>query len=93
MVPDGDGRYEQLQISYHLTQPATVKIVIFNLAGRVVYETPPVQTGAGMQYFAWDGRDKNGKLVPKGAYLLMVRAENPQNNGPAVARKLISVLY
>ena len=22
--------------------------------------------------FAWDGRDKNGKLVPKGAYLLMV---------------------
>lgn len=93
LVPDGDGRYEQLQISYHLTQPATVKIVIFNLAGRVVYETPPVQTGAGMQYFAWDGRDKNGKLVPKGAYLLMVRAENPQNNGPAVARKLISVLY
>ncbi len=92
-APNGNGRYEQLQVSYSLTQPATVQIKIFNLAGKEVYRRSSFPEAAGDHFFLWDGRDGQGRRVAGGADLLAITADSPERKAPSRARKLISVLY
>lgn len=92
-APNGNGRYEELKVGYTLTQGATVTIKIFNLAGKEVYQRSPLPEAAGDHLFTWDGRDRQGRLVGQGAYLLVITASTPDRKAPSRARKLISVLY
>jgi flagellar hook assembly protein FlgD len=92
-APNGNGRFEQFHLAYSLTQNAMVSIVIYNLAGGEVYRREALPEGVGDHAFAWDGRDRRGRIVPPGAYVLLIAAKNEQNRAPGGARKLISVIY
>jgi flagellar hook assembly protein FlgD len=70
-----------------------VSIAIYNLAGNEVFRREALPEGQGDHAFAWDGRDRRGRIVPPGAYVLLILAKNEQNRAPGGARKLISVLY
>ncbi len=92
-APNGNGRFERFQLLYSLSQPATVRINIFNLAGKEVYKAEGIPQGAGDHIFSWDGRDRSGRLVRPGLYLIAILAENQQNKAPARGRILVSVMY
>ncbi len=45
-----------------------LSVAIYDDAGRLVRRMDMGDTAAGMQNFAWDGRDATGALVPAGTY-------------------------
>lgn len=92
-APNGNGLFESYQVSYSLSQPATVRVAIYNLAGKEVYRSEGIPQGVGDHYFVWDGRDNQGRRVARGPYLLAIFAENDQNKAPARGRLLVSVMY
>jgi len=71
-TPNGDGINETLSVSYKLRQ-VTVKrpvfLRIYDLAGRLVAELPPILSRSGEFRHQWDGRDASGGLVSPGTYL------------------------
>jgi len=50
-----------------VNRPMTVRI--YDLAGRLVAEPPPLAVRSGEFSQDWDGRDTDGQLVPPGTYL------------------------
>jgi len=71
-TPNGDGINETLAISYKLrevTVTRPVSLFIYDLAGLLVTELPPIPSRSGAFRHQWDGRDASGKLVPPGTYL------------------------
>ncbi len=68
--PNGDWDNDELKIGVLLTKNATCNLLISNGNG-VVYERN-FQGREGMNWFYWDGRGKNGKILPDGEYILKV---------------------
>ena len=71
-TPNGDGLNEELQIAYKLrevTANRPVRLSIYNLAGQLVVELPPIAARSGEFTHRWDGRDQARQLVPPGSYL------------------------
>src|SRR5262245_59524721 len=66
-----------------LTAPSTVRVGVFDVAGRRVREmSVPDVTGSRRMEF--DGRDDSGKLLPSGVYFYRVEAR-----GETVTRKIV----
>ena len=71
-TPNGDGLNETLAISYKLREVAVdrpVSVHIYNLAGRLVAELPPMPSRSGRFQQEWNGNDANGQQVAPGIYL------------------------
>ncbi|MBP6874463.1 MAG: hypothetical protein KBD56_00175 [Candidatus Eisenbacteria bacterium] len=49
---------------------ATAEVLVFDAAGRRVRSLTGEQGNAAARFFAWDGRDAAGRLVPSGVYWL-----------------------
>ncbi len=99
--PNGDGVYDQTNISFYLTQEATVTVEIYNIEGsrkRILAETfsfagddlgdPRPRRVPGL---IWDGRDTQGNLVPYGIYIMRVIATYNQAGGTRTIRSNHSV--
>lgn len=68
--------------SYNLPREAQeVKIAIFDMAGRLVRTLDLGGQSPGLQHFAWDGKDEDGKLLPDGGYSFQVSASDAQGQG------------
>ena len=72
ITPNGDDINDRLIISYKLrevvvSRPMTVRI--YDLAGRLVGELPPLPVRSGEHRQEWNGQGADGLLVPPGAYL------------------------
>jgi hypothetical protein len=70
--PNGDGRNEQVEISYDLVfllEEAQVDLAIYDLAGRKLRQVFAGGQAAGRYAQVWDGRDEAGRRVPPGHYL------------------------
>ena len=91
VTPNGDGVNDQLQIEFALIQilqERPVKVVLYDLSGRLVGRAVQVQGGrviesigkAGELQFTWDGRSPSGALVPPGIYLCRIQVEADQGD-------------
>ncbi|MXY81469.1 MAG: hypothetical protein F4Y91_05225, partial [Gemmatimonadetes bacterium] len=94
LTPNGDGISDQLHIDldlFKVLDPRPVIIGVYTLTGHRVALISDAATTAGHQTYQWDGRDRQGRTVAPGIYILRVTAE-----GDALTRsanRLISVAY
>jgi hypothetical protein len=64
-------------IPYQLHSGALVKIIVFNLSGRLVIILENMNKLPGYYRTKWDGDDQNGGKVPTGIYFFRVEAKGP----------------
>jgi flagellar basal-body rod modification protein FlgD len=75
-----------------LESPASeVKLTISDATGTVVHESSYTDQRAGVQSFAWDGKDAAGAVVGEGNYRISIEALGP--DGEPVAVKPLSMGY
>jgi len=63
---------------------------VFALSGRLLYEQM-LEVVAGPQALAWDGKDRAGRLVPPGIYLLHIQISGDARQQSL--RHIASVVY
>ena len=93
-TPQGDGVNDELSIQYTLfrvQQASEVKIGIYALDGRRVWQAPPEAQAAGRHTARWDGRDGAGQLVGPGIYLMRVEVET--DKGSEICLQPVAVAY
>ncbi len=61
-------------ISFELARPNSVKVVVYDIAGRKVRDLLNEQRGAGSHTLIWDGRAEDGSGVASGNYLVSIVA-------------------
>jgi hypothetical protein len=99
--PNGDGLYDETNISFYLSREATVTVEIYDIAGgrrALLTETFPY-TGTDLNDptprrvpgLIWDGRSSLGEFVPYGVYILRVVATYNQAGGTRSVRSNHSV--
>jgi hypothetical protein len=63
------------QVDFALPSPATVRLRVLDLAGRLVRTLDaPARFDAGPHTVAWDGRDRAGRQAPPGEYLVQLES-------------------
>jgi len=68
----------QLTLHYVLTTSADeVRVRLYTVSGRKIFESKTAPTGADVNAFIWDGRDDGGNPVANGTYLLHMKATGP----------------
>lgn len=65
-------------IEYQLPRAGQVKVVIYNVAGKLVRTLIDAQHAAGKFQTHWDGKDELGNQVASGVYLYQLQAGNFQ---------------
>lgn len=91
LTPNGDGLNETLEIAYKLrevTASRPVRLAIYNLAGQLVVELPPITARSGEFAHRWDGRDDARQLVPPGTYIWRLQLEEKEERAG-----ILSVAY
>ena len=74
-------------ISFRLGAPAGVNVRIYGISGNLVREVIlNRRLNAGLNIVQWDGRDREGRLVRDGIYIVAIEA------GGQAARKTVAVL-
>jgi len=71
-------------IDYHLTRPADIQLVLYNVRGQRVAVLMDGHRQAGTYRVIWDGKDSLGRPVGSGIYLCQLRA-----GGTSRTRKMI----
>jgi Endonuclease I/FlgD Ig-like domain len=61
-------------ISFELSQPAAVRVEIFDLSGRLVTVVAEGELPAGEHEVTWAGLDAGGRAVASGVYFCAMRA-------------------
>jgi hypothetical protein len=72
------------EIRYGLAHPTDVRIVIYDIRGRLVRRVLHERQPAGEHRATWDGRDGNGDLVAAGIYLYRLEAAGLGHTGKIV---------
>ncbi|NOZ56642.1 MAG: T9SS type A sorting domain-containing protein [Calditrichaeota bacterium] len=63
-----------VKIGYRLAIDSEVRLVVFDLRGRVVRTLSKGQRPAGEHRIGWDGTDNTGQPLPSGVYLVRLEA-------------------
>lgn len=94
--PNGDGLYDETNISFFLDREATVTVEIYNIRGdrkMVLAETFPYAGDDAADLaphrvpgMIWDGRDFGGEIVPYGVYVLRILTTYNQAGGTRTLR-------
>ena len=61
-------------ISFHLDSPASVRLGVWNPAGRLVSRIADGEMRAGTHSFVWNGTDNEGRALPSGVYFCRIDA-------------------
>lgn len=64
----------ETRIDFTMDEPADVKVVIYDGAGRIVRNLLQASLTAGVHSLVWDGRDDQGVHVPSGVYVCRVHS-------------------
>ncbi|MEE3260109.1 MAG: gliding motility-associated C-terminal domain-containing protein [Candidatus Latescibacterota bacterium] len=78
-TPNGDGINDELDVFFNvlqLTRSALVRLALFDLAGREVYEVFGEERGVGPVEVRWDGRLEDGRMVLPGSYIWVLRVRS-----------------
>lgn len=62
-------------ITFSLSQPEHVKIMVYNAAGQLVKNLLDEKCSAGLNKIYWYGKDKNGAKLPNGVYFYSIETE------------------
>jgi hypothetical protein len=73
-------------ISYELPRRGHVKIIVFDLLGREVATLVNEQNEAGRYRTEWNGKDRNNRQVPSGAYFYRIEV-----NRRMIVKKMITL--
>lgn len=65
----------QTKITYALPQAAHVRVLIYNILGQQIRELLDAEQRAGFQQIIWDGRDRFGRAVSSGIYLVALHID------------------
>jgi hypothetical protein len=60
-------------VSFFLSEPGPVDLRVYDIRGREVARLAEGPVPAGIQEFPWDGRDRAGRAVAAGIYLIRLR--------------------
>jgi hypothetical protein len=94
ITPNGDGKNDVADIHYNildLTDPAPVSVDVYTLAGRLVRHLYGGRDVSGRYTHRWDGRDRVGRVVPPGMYV--VRVEVKTDTVTETATGTVAVVY
>ncbi len=94
--PNGDGLYDETNISFYLDREADVTVEIFNAQGNRKNVLQQTFHYAGDEQddriphrvagLVWDGRDFGGNIVPYGIYILRIETKYNQAGGTRTIR-------
>ena len=94
-TPNGDGINDEIVIRFSIfkiTANRQVKVKIFTLDGRSVWETTQI-LDSGHVSTRWSGEDRNGQKVAPGLYLCQLELDVDNQGGEAIQTRLLSVAY
>ncbi len=63
------------QIRFSLPRESNVRLVVFDIVGRVVTTLVDQKMSAGIHQVTWNGRDQDGRSVSSGVYFYHIQAE------------------
>jgi hypothetical protein len=78
-TPNGDGVDDDVRISFRLSEPATVTVVV-RKGARIVARLLDAKPLKGRHRVSWDGTAANGRAAPSGAYRYEVTAVDAAEN-------------
>lgn len=94
--PNGDGMYDETNISFYLSEEATVTVELYNIDGervrilqrRVPFtaEDTPDKKPRRITGMTWDGTDNTGRPVPYGIYVARFTVTFQQASGQRTIR-------
>jgi hypothetical protein len=90
IISPADGLYPTTtDISFRLGARATVDVTIYSVSGNLIREvTKDWPMNEGLNTVQWDGRDREGKVVTSGLYMVVVKvAEKAATHTVAVLNK------
>jgi len=62
-------------ISFTQLKPGSVKLLIYDITGRLIYQAPTIYASTGRNYFYWNGLASSGRLLGNGVYLCRVNGD------------------
>jgi hypothetical protein len=92
--PNSDGVNDVSEIQYDITnigRPIPLRIVIYDLSGRIVRVLRDDLDNSGRFRQAWDGLANDGELVPPGNYIFRITLEAGTGDDSQVG--VVSVVY
>ena len=95
-TPNGDGLYDEVDISYVLPERTDWAVVeIYDIRGervRVLQKFEPDGVTNRTLSRKWDGRDEEGRLVPMGLYVVRVEVRSTSESRVERATKAVAVV-
>ena len=91
--PNGDGRDDEVTISFSLNEASDITVKVYDLAGRLVRHLMGeihVSMDDGGDVVRWDGRDEDGRIVPNRLYIVAAVISN--SSGHTTRTKTVMVL-
>ncbi len=76
ITPNGDDENDELEVFFNLlqlTKPTPVSMEIYDLSGRLLHTIFDEEKIIGPAAHTWDGRGDDGRLLPPGHYLWLLR--------------------
>ena len=96
-TPNGDGINDVVELVFPVFQVQGAKALIlevYGLDGESVQRIEQAAaTAAGVQRLTWDGRDRQGRLLPPGLYLCRVGVEVDAEGEQTTITKLVASVY
>ena len=65
--------FGDVALQYHLAEPGDVTVSVYNAEGALVQSLSQYHDTSGTYFWTWNGRGRNGKLMPAGIYLYELR--------------------
>ncbi len=88
--PSGEGGKNTVKLNMLLTEPASIRLRVYNLAGDVLYEKEQDFT-AGSQQVNWDGRDSNGEVQRSGLYFYHLKVTGHTSSKEETFKHIIGI--
>jgi hypothetical protein len=93
--PNGDGLYDEVNISFSLAKEADVTLEIYDMAGELVrrlfWQRAFGKTGR-ISGLVWDGKDDEGRVVPYGIYIMRFEARDNAENRTERTNAAVAVI-
>lgn len=85
-------KQNKVRIRYDLSKPATGKLEIYALSGRLIHTEPITPDQYGLRQtntITWDGMDSSGTLMPNDVYFLLIRLKDDSGNDVKAKGKIV----
>jgi flagellar hook assembly protein FlgD len=70
-----------------VSQAGQINLAVYDVLGKLVYQTIVETTDLGSTVVKWDGKNNSGNLVPNGQYHLKITNGNQLFSGKAIINR------